>query len=175
MKTEPNRSHGSFNVRKNMKYRDKSLLGKRNYELLEESISTTGASTLGATFETEIPYTDFKAKPEKLKILAPTFWSGIYILSGGTAMITAVGIFQSQDKAFLTGLASAISFVGLFIVGIAFRKIELVRFRSKAGFPLLDIIKAGPLKGEFDSFVSELSARIQKATEPNQAATGSSR
>jgi len=152
-----------------MKYRDKSLLGKRNYELHEDCISTEGVNPLGSSFETEISYADFKAKPEKLKILAPTFWAGIYIVSGGTAMLTLVGIFQSQDKGFLTGLSYAIIFVGLVMAGIAFRKIELVRFRSKAGFPLLDIIKAGPLKNEFDGFISELSARIQKTTEPNQA------
>lgn len=151
-----------------MKYKDRSLFGKRGYELLDAAVHVSGTTSGGSRFEAQIDYAELNPTPEKIWLRSPLMWGGIAITSMATISLTALGVFQSQDKEFLTGLAYAMAFIGLFVALISLKKIELARFKSRAGVASLDIFRSGPDKLQFDAFVTELKNRIRNGKEPNQ-------
>lgn len=148
-----------------MKYRDRSLFGKRSYELLDAAIQASGSTTGGSRFEVQLAYAELNPVPEKIWLRSPMVWAGFMTTSGASLALGALSVFHplEQDKTFLTGCAYTIAFIGLFLVAISLRKIELARFKSRGGAVALDILKSGPDKSQFDAFVAELKDRIKRA------------
>lgn len=155
-----------------MKYTDRSLFGKRCYELRDTAIFASGTTSSGSRFEVSIDYSDLNPNPERIWLRSPLLWGGVGVVGISIVLLTALGVFQAQDKAFLTGYAYVMAFTGVILMLMSLRKIEMVRFKSLSGVPSLDVFKVGPMKAHFDTFIYELQSRIQKRRSPNLPAAG---
>jgi hypothetical protein len=151
-----------------VQYTDNSLLGKRSYELRETTLWARGTNHLNQDFEVEIPYSEFK--PEYAR-----FWvrSNNWIVAGASICVMAgIGyqvVTEPPVKTYLIGLMVGLIFVGIFLMLAGAQKIELVRFYSSNGTILMDVVKKGPRKAEFEGFVKEIQTRIRAAAPPKQA------
>ena len=84
---------------------------------------------------------------------------------GGCVGYTLLDKLASGKADLVEGFCIALAIAGLFVTLVALRRIEMVQFKSTAGFPLIFIAKAGKRKAEFEGFVSELQTRIRAAAE----------
>ena len=73
--------------------------------------------------------------------------------------IVVIGL-NRQTLDSLTVTSGLSTLLGFAMVLIKRRQIELVRFRSVAGVPMLDIARAGEQSDQFDAFVSAIVERV---------------
>ncbi len=144
-----------------MDYADRSLLGKRYYEMRETTLVARGSNMISKQYEAELRYADLDPVYERLWIRTPILTTGIWLCIGGA--IGYVLVAQIQSLQHLVALFITFMVGGLLCLLLGVRRIELVRFKSKAGVGLLDVVKAGPRKSEFEEFVAALQARIKGA------------
>jgi hypothetical protein len=152
-----------------MKYSDRSLFGKRTYELCEGSIFVRGTTTHGAKFEAKFEYSSLSSNPEKVWVRSPLLWAGMTVVCMAGLSLTGLAIFEAQDKEFLRWMAYAAVTIGLGLALVSLRPIELSRFKSHAGVPAFDVFRAGPMKDQFDSFTHEIEVQIVRHKMPNKA------
>ncbi len=151
-----------------MQYTDSSLLGKRSYELRETTLWARGTNHLNQDFEMELPYTDFKPEYARLWVRSNNW------IVGGVFLSTLAGIgyqilSEPPVKTTWVGFMIGLIFVGIFFMLVGAQKIELVRFYSTNGSVLLDVVKKGSHKAEFEGFVKEIQKRIRAAAPPKSA------
>ena len=133
-------------------------------ELRDEAVLVNGTTANGTQFEGEVRYGDLRPAPEKQWVHSDLYWSGVYVLSLSALAIYGLAFFlQSPDKGFFWWMAFVTAGVGLLMILAFQRKIEMVIYSSSAGVPMLVIMKVGPEKAKFESFVQELHARIRQA------------
>ena len=86
------------------------------------------------------------------------------ILATGNAFICIILRCLMLPWSFLI-LFIACGIIGLWLVGITFKRIEYAQFRSRAGVVVLDVARSGPERHRFDGFVETLIWQI-KALKP---------
>ena len=60
--------------------------------------------------------------------------------------------------------SSAVLVIGVLLMILGRKKLEIAQFKNQSGTPLLWIVRAGEEKEHFDAFVAEFILRIQKAS-----------
>jgi hypothetical protein len=129
--------------------------------LYADSIRASGKTALG-NFETTIRLSTLDPEFERLWVFGSPFYSGAFLFLAGliTLGIVFIGLGRETLDRF-TGTVALSTVLGFATVLVNRRKIELVRFRSDAGVPLLGIARAGNQADKFDAFVSSVIERIE--------------
>ena len=144
-----------------MNYSDASSFGRRRFELRSDSIHVSGSQFNGTTFELELPYRELSPLPEKMKVYSPILKIGFWTTLIGILGIVIASVGQFNDEKPLFAMAYGPACIGFIMILLSLRKLEMIRFKSVAGVPALDIIKCGKFKSDYDSFVDELQKRIR--------------
>ena len=154
-----------------MTYSDKSLLGKRSYEIKDSVLYAEGSNLTNHAFKVELALADLNPNFERVWIRSPMMIAGLWIMIGGCVGYTLLDKLAAGKAESIEGFCISLAFAGLFVLLVAMRRIEVVQFKSTAGVPLIMIVKAGKRKAEFDGFVGELQSQIKTIAEKraNQA------
>ena len=133
------------------------------FELYSDSIRVFGRNGY-VKFDTTFKLSQLDPNLERLWIHQPAaIVFGLFFMFGLVALwVFAVGLNRGlSDPMSVAAGADAVFF---FVLALATgRMIELARFRSDAGVPLLDIGRAGKRRAEFDGFVSAVAERVAAA------------
>jgi hypothetical protein len=128
--------------------------------LYPDSIRVSGNTRL-AKFDTTIRLGTLEPNFERIWFHQNSAYIfGLLFVVGLVALwVLAVGLNRGLSDP-LSVAAGAFALTSFLFALVAGQRIELVRFRSHAGVPLLDVARAGKRKSEFDGFVSTLAERV---------------
>src|SRR5262249_2307402 len=141
--TELGRRHTTENISPIATYREWRMDRKCDFELYPDSIRAAGRHAFGK-FETTITLTTLDPNFDRLWVFGSPFYSGAFLFVAGLISlgIVVIGLNRETLDRF-TSFVGLCTVVGFVMVLANCRKIELVRFRSEAGFPWLVIGRAG--------------------------------
>jgi hypothetical protein len=147
-----------------MMYSDKSYMGKRSYELREATVFARGDRFCESSFQIELPYESLSPYPDQLllpslfmRVGKPVAFVGLFV--------TLIFVFAKQwgyEPPFAS--SGLLLIIGVLMMFIGRKKLEITQIKNISGVPQLWIVRAGNEKENFDTFVTELLRRIQKAS-----------
>jgi hypothetical protein len=133
------------------------------FELYPDRVRAVGRVATGK-FETTIALGTLDPNFERLWVFSTLFYSGVFMCLIGFVGLAVVLIGINHGKFdTLAGGIGAFALLGIVQGLICGRKIELVRFRSHAGVPMLAIARVRKLSGDFDAFVAAIVEQIASA------------
>jgi hypothetical protein len=141
-------------------YRERRWERECDFELYSDLVRASGKATLG-NFETTITLSTLDPNFERLWVHGRLFYSGVFLFLTGLIILGVVVIGLNRETLDrFTGTVGLSTVFGFAMVLANRRKIELVRFRSDAGVPLLAIARTRNQTDKFDAFVSAIVERI---------------
>jgi len=144
-------------------YKAKSPFGRRTYKLEDGSITVSGDIPLKGDFEASFTPTDLDPHFEKLWLRSQFFGVGIFFTSiSAIGYVLETAIFGLSEMSTLCLFTLTWLLIGSLILIIGLKKYQIVRFKTKAGVPALDLFEAGPMKSEFPDFLEQVLAAIKK-------------
>ena len=144
-------------------YREWRVERKCDFELYLDSIRVVGRTSRGH-FETKLPLTILDPNFERLWVFGTLFYAGVMLFLIALIALGMV-VFGRNPESFAPP-APLIFFITLSGFALAIfnsRKVELVRFRSVVGVPMLDVVRVTKQSAEFDAFISRLIESIDRA------------
>jgi len=144
-------------------YREWRYERKCDFELYPDSIRAAGRAAFGH-FESTITLSSLDPNFDRLWVPRRLLYSSLFVFLIGLVGLGIV-VYGVNHGSFdyLAGFFGLLVLIGFAMALFNRRKVELVRFRSVAGVPMLDVARAGKRSGEFDAFVSALVKQIVSA------------
>jgi hypothetical protein len=145
-------------------YREARFSGWQSFELRPDAVRVRGAFRLGSRFDVLIPLAALRAEPDRLSVLAPGFWLGLYTVAVTALAAALFGVVRGRDAlwspagVWVFGVAAA----GVLAIVWNVRRTEFVRFVTVAGVPAVVVGRVGPQAGEFDRFVALLEEQVRR-------------
>ena len=147
---------------------------RRVFKLNQTSVEVD-LKSLNRDAQDVIDLADLRPEPERLRVrqIVPIRFGAFLLILGVTGL--GVGFaFQNELERHMKELAITIGVISLcgsvLILSLFGRKIEAVRFKNSQGICLLDVLKSGPDKAQYESFVSALIERIRAGSAGSEAA-----
>lgn len=139
--------------------------GCRQFSLFPREVLVAGRSVYGAHFEARVPLATLEPTISRLFVRTGFFWFG-WTLAGGSGLVCLVLASLSPAVSWSfwpIWVIIALGIGGVVLLGMSWRKVEFAQFRSQAGVTVLDVARAGPQRGQFDTFLDALAREIQNA------------
>jgi hypothetical protein len=151
------------------RYSEKTLTGKRRYELYPDKILIQGA--VGVSHDYGLSVALNKLNPEYITLRTRPTVTWLALLTSlitGFASVLLVNEFAISSRA-VPGVLGIYSGSALIIAIATFKKVEYARFCSDDyRTVLINVARSGPDQKHFDSFVKKLVDEIVKAKEAAQ-------
>lgn len=152
-------------------YSDKSQFGQRKYHLYSDRITVQHRDPVAVDIDTTILLKDLRPDYDRISMRSGNFNSGMWmLLCGGVVYWTVIEMTDADPFELFPGLFLGLAVAGGFVLLVGLRKQHFVRFKPRPpATEVLDIIRAGRRKSEFDGFVSRVQESIQ-VCQPNRGA-----
>ena len=133
------------------------------FELYQDSIRAVGKSAFGH-FETNLALSTLDPNFDRLWVFRRLLYVGAMVfIIGSIGLLISVNAPDKLPFDHPVSLFGMFTFMGVALIVFNSRKVEIARFRSVAGVPMLDVGRAGKQSGEFDAFVSAIVEQIVSA------------
>jgi hypothetical protein len=147
-----------------MTYIDKKPGFRRTYTLSDEALVIEGKKWLGGSFRQEFSLNRVKPEPDEHRLKDDTNSALVGMPGLAIFMIGVIGgtaIYEKSPVGFyaILGAGLAAMIVGFVLGG----RMRVLLFKSHDEVPLFDVASRGSGAAAFDTFTSELKARIRVA------------
>lgn len=148
-------------------YRETTSQMRRVFKLNQTSVEVE-LKSLNRDAQDVVNLADLRPEPERLQVrqIVPLRLGGTFFIVGMVSLSLGFSLQSGaanelKRTAIITGIVSLI--LGGLILLLFGAKIQAVRFKNSTGICLLDVLKSGPDKSQYEAFVSALIDRIRMA------------
>ena len=137
---------------------------RRILRLYDDRVEIDAAWTFGGEYHQVVQLTDLGTQATRFRVRDRWFRRAITI--GMLALAAAVIFTRPGYSLWVARFASVgygIAAVCAFLAALTFTKRQFVRFLRLDGRPGLDICRAGPDRGHFEEFTTQIHRRIRRA------------